>query len=357
MSNNALSIFGGSALAVPTHVAGFFETESNIVNGLTVPSLSYEGKVWTVSVNGDKTRLMKRDADGDEAPVATMRVVVLDFNSRRGRALYEGAYDPAKVSAPVCWSDDGVAPDKSIEAPKCGTCKDCPMAVKGSKVTEQGKATTACSQHRMIAVVPANDLSFTPLRMKIAITSDWDGQSPDLQAQGWYAFSNYTDFLKSKGVQHTAALVTKMKFDPSVAYPKVIFSPDRWLEQDELAKVKPLVQAEETKALLGGTWTPAGADGVQKATATTTEAPKPTPEPEPEAKAPTVVVDDDDDDNVVIQLPGTTSAAEETKAAAAKPAKAAKPKAVEKAPEEAAPVASGDVPDDVASLLAEWGDD
>lgn len=349
--SNALMLFDNPKMSVPAHIASFFEEESNIADKVTVPSLSYEGKVWTISLNGEKTKLTKRNDEGDEEPIQTMKVVVLDYAKRRGRAYYEGAYDPAKPGTPLCWSEDGEKPDPSVSNPQAPTCKQCPMSVKGSKVTEQGKAVTACSQHRMIVVVPANKLDFTPLRCKIAITSDYDKQSPELEAKGWFAFSQYIDLLRSRGVHHTAALVTKIKFDPNVAYPKLIFSPERWLTDDEINIVAPIAKSEEVKKLLSGTWTPAGVDGVPIAAdmeddddipfETPASAAKPEPEPAPAPKRPgrppkqkPTLVEDDEDEVEVEVIPAST------------PAKAAND----------APAKAADIPDDVASLLEEWGD-
>ena len=70
--SNALSLFDSPAFAIPAHLQDLND-EGNIADRQTTPSLSYEGKVWTISVNGEKTKLMKRDADGDEMPVAVMR--------------------------------------------------------------------------------------------------------------------------------------------------------------------------------------------------------------------------------------------------------------------------------------------
>ncbi len=373
MSSNALSLFDQPRPAVPDHLRDFLENESNIADRVTVPALGYEGKVWTISVNGEKTKLMRKNSEGDEEPVSVFRGVVLDYAKRRGRAYYEGAYDPGKPGTPVCWSDDGVAPHPNVRAKQASACDQCPLAAKGSKITEQGKAVTACSQHRMVVVVPAFKLDFQPLRLKLAITSDWDKNSPEMEAQGWYAFNNYTDFLRSKGVQHTAAVVTKMRFDPNVAYPKVMFSPDRWLDPAEIAQVAPITKSEAEQKLLAGTWTPAGVDGtpvaeeddVTTAAAAPTPAPSPAPAPKAAAAAPapapkaapaappaagvSMVMDDDDEAPFVV----------ETKAAAPKAAapKAAAPKAKEPAPAAAPVEASTDVPDDVAALLAEWGDD
>jgi len=75
---NELSLFDSSNLQVPAHLQDLNE-EGNIQDRIQVPSLSYEGKVWSIIVNGEKTQLVKLDADGDEVPLAVMRVVVLDY--------------------------------------------------------------------------------------------------------------------------------------------------------------------------------------------------------------------------------------------------------------------------------------
>jgi hypothetical protein len=278
-----LAIFDPKAGA-PAHVAQFFDAEgTNIKPRTTVPSLSPEGKVWTISIDGTKTKMQRRNSDGDLEPLATMKVVILDYAKNRGRQYYEGDYDPNNVSQPICWSDDGVAPDDSLPGPfTAGTavepgtsrkisaaCATCPMAVKGSKVDSSGKARTACSQHLMVAILPDPALGLpaqmqVPMRLKLAITSVWDKQSPDQEQQGWLAFDNYVQWLVARGVKHTAALVTKMKFDPEAAFPKIFFSAERYLEANEIAVVGPLTHDEEVKKLLGGTWTPAGVDGIPK---------------------------------------------------------------------------------------------
>lgn len=248
--SNELSLFDSNSLQVPAHLQDLNE-EGNIQDRPNVPSLSYEGKVWSIILNGEKTQLVKHDADGDEVPLAVMRVVVLDYQQRRGRSYYEGAYDPQNSGRPVCFSDDGVKPHPSIAEPQAAACDGCPMAVKGSRISENGKPVTACSQHRVLAVVPAHKMDMEPLRMKIAVTSDYDKEN-DLEAKGWLAFQQYRDFLKARGINHTAMLVTKMRFDPGVAYPKVLFSPDRWVEPDEKAVINPKVKSDEVKAIISG---------------------------------------------------------------------------------------------------------
>src|ERR1043166_1614215 len=351
---NELTLAGAPKL--PDDLASFFEENSNLTETrVTVPSLSYEGKAWTISLNGEKTKLMKRNAEGEQESLQVMHVVVLDYAKRRGRTYYEGAYVPGQAKAPVCWSDDSIKPHESVQQKQHPTCEGCPMSIKGSKVNDQGKQVTACAQHRMLAVIPGNKLDFTPLRLKLAITSLWDGQNPEMETQGWFAFENYTEHLKKLGGVHTAKFITKMKFDPNAIYPKVLFSRDRWLTPDELRQFATVIKTDAVQSLLGGNWTPNGVDGekvIDNAEVIEEEVVKPAiektpPPPRRATKASSTVkvqkaapppVEDDEDYGEVI-LP-------ETKPVPKSPAKKVNPAT--------APVISTDVPDELQELLGRW---
>jgi hypothetical protein len=358
-----LTIFDQPQAAVPAHIQDAFGDDTNIVGRTTVPSLTFEGKVWQISVNGEKQKLYRSTPDGDE-PIQTMRVVVLAYNKDRGRSFYEGAYDPGKPGSPLCWSDDGKTPHKAVQNPICASCKACPKAVKGSKINEQGKAVVACGEYRMIAVVPAGKLDMEPLRMKISVTSDWDKNNPELTAQGWFAFNNYTDFLKTRNVKHTAQIVTKIKFDPNVPYPKLVFSPDRWLDSAEVAVVAPVTKSEAVQTLLKG-WTPAGADGVkaevkaepmlapvakaEPVVAPAVVVPPVKAEVKAEAKAPMLVMDDDENE---------VEAAPPSKVKKTKKAESVEVEAMEvvKSPS-ASPAKAGTLSPDLEDILSKWGDE
>lgn len=405
--SKALATFDFNAKSLPAHLRKFVEDEGNIQDRVSVPSLGITGKVFAISLNGETKKLVKVDEDGDEIPVSVFRAVILDYAKKRGRQYFEGAYDPNATKQPLCWSDDGVAPHSSVpeDQRQSKKCETCPLAVKGSKVTDANKAVAACGQFRMVALVPANNLAHEPLRLKLAVTSDWD-KNDEWAAQGFFGFSNYTDFLRTKGVKHTAALVTKMRFDPNEAYPKLLFSPDKWLTEDQLDIIKPILASDEVKALLNGSFTPAGVDGKPTAAAED-DAPaprkiaakaapaladdddddQPVAAPAKKKKAPPVVLDGDDEDVKVVEKPKPVVAKGEKfikpvkldedddddapVAAPAKKAKAAiaiddedddapvaakaqpKAKAVDKAPVKAAQ-ATTSVPDDVNELIAEW---
>jgi hypothetical protein len=60
MATNALTAFQPGQ--VPAHVAAYSEVlgENTTTGGVTVPSLSPQGKVWTIALNGQKTRLRRK---------------------------------------------------------------------------------------------------------------------------------------------------------------------------------------------------------------------------------------------------------------------------------------------------------
>lgn len=262
-----LTTFADRPALSPKH-SKFFEEHKNIQERATVPSVSYEGKKWTLVLGGEKRVVQKRDADGDLVPVTTLKVVVLDQNPVRGRAYYEGAYNPETVTMPRCWSDDSVTPSKFVPEPVSKNCANCPMSAKGSRKSDDPtkKDLVACSQHQFIAVVPASDLNHEPLRMKLAITSIWDGKNKANDEAGWFAFKNYTDFLRANGVDHTGLVVTKMKFDSSVGitYPKVLFARDRFLTDEDMEILVPVIQSQKVKQLISTSWTPNGVDGAKQ---------------------------------------------------------------------------------------------
>ena len=247
-----------SGAALPAYLTeGLEELGTNINDRMTVPSLSYEGKTWTIVRGSDKQKLQAPNSDGDMVPIPIMRAVILNYNPDRGRAYYPGTYNPSQTAQPDCWSRDGKEPDPSSKKRQASACNGCPQSVKGSKV-QDGKEMVACGSHRMIALAPAFDILADPLRLKIAVTSDYD---KEVVEHGWMAFRQYTDWLKSRGITHTAMAVTKIKFDANVAYPKLLFSLDRPVTQEEFAQVKQALANPKVAELLAENWSPAGVAG------------------------------------------------------------------------------------------------
>ena len=155
MSNNIIPFGGDGPAEMPAHLAALFGDACNIEARQSTNMLSYKGKVWRTVVDGEEHELKRKDPEtGDELPVQVINLVVLDMNKARSRAYYEGDFVDGENRRPRCSSIDGVKPDATIQNPIAATCASCPNAVKGSKQTPDGKATTLCAPNKRVAVVP-----------------------------------------------------------------------------------------------------------------------------------------------------------------------------------------------------------
>lgn len=263
---------------LPAHiVAAFADEESNMGGRASIDQLSYRGKIWRVVLKGEEHILQRTNGEtGEIEPLGIVSLVVLDQNKNRSRSFYPGSYEDGKNTPPTCYSADGVTPDASVKEPQAATCASCPNSVKGSKITENGKQTTACSPFKRIAVVPSTRIAgHAAMLLRIAQTSVWDKDNGENEAKGWYAWDQYTDMLRARGAKHTAAVETRVKFDIRTPYPKLLFSASRWLSEEETAQVKAKLVADtdviET-ILTGG-----GNDGAANATPQKTDTPAAAP--------------------------------------------------------------------------------
>jgi hypothetical protein len=360
MSKSTEVAMFGEKSALPAHLHKAFGGETNIVVKEGIPALTFKGSKWKVKI-GDEEKVLTRIVDGEKEPVATMKAVVVAVNDKRSRNYYEGKFVDGENKSPDCWSLDGIAPSKACTTPQSSTCASCPFAVKGSKITENKKETTACAPYKRLAVIPVQGLKKLPvLLLKVPQTSMWDKNNPEAEAENYFAWDQYMKFLHSRGVPHTAALVTRIKFDENTAYPKLLFSADRWLDEAELGLVKELVDDKEIQDIAFG-----GAEEqapVSKASSEETEYDEEIVEekedvetakpkrrrdaPKKEAKKEPEVSDDGDLD--------LDDDEEEAKVATAKE----KPKAKAKAKSKPAAEEVAEADDDgLGDLLGEWDDD
>src|ERR1700746_1203326 len=237
MSTNPMAIFDPAQ--TPAHVKTAQQAgTSNIGTRTQVNALTFPGKVWTVLIDGTKKPLTRSGADGEEELIQTFDAVIIAYNENRGRAYYGGGpYDPNAENAPGCWRIAGVTWTPHSRERKSEKCNVGPKAIKGSRQPDQGKPAAACAVHRNLAVIPkSRDLGTAPvLRLKIPQTSDFDGLNKEAKAKGMLDFTNYLNFLKSKNVPFTYSLTTKIRFDNTKSYPKLWFSPGRWLTEEEAA--------------------------------------------------------------------------------------------------------------------------
>lgn len=255
------------AKGMPAHLQTLFaDDEANLAQRTSINQLSFKGKTFRTIIDGKETPLMRPDPDNptDMVPAQVINIVILDQNRKRSRAFYPGNFEEGKNAAPTCFSGDGEKPDASIKEPCAATCAACPNSVKGSKISDtSGAKLTACSVNKRIAVVPAGTIAtHVPLLMRIPQTSMWDAANAHAGA-GWYAYDQYVDMLRQRGVKHTGLVQTRVKFDSALAYPKLLFSVGGWLGLDDGAAVKQKIAAarEEIDGILNGKQSDDGLSG------------------------------------------------------------------------------------------------
>jgi len=314
---------------MPAHIQAAFGELANIAARNSTDQLVFPGKDWYRVIKGKKEQITRPDKEnpGERVGVRIINLVVLDARTNRSRAYFSGSYVDGENKAPICSSLDGEKPDASIKEPCSPTCASCPMAVKGAKITDDGKATTLCTANKRLAVVPSGKLIGThpPMLLKLPQTSLWDKEAAKQNAEGWYAWDQYVDFLRQRGVTYTGMVETIVKFDDT-PYPKLLFKANRWLDDDE-SEVTKQVLAEKKEVIdkiLNGTPATDGMTGI------------PT--------APAAGGDDDDDDDAADsaarEQAAAAAAAEATKQAQAAAKKAEAKAAAQRAAEAAAAAAA-----------------
>lgn len=196
--------------------------------GITTRRISLKGGKFRQFVNGEQMHVSKENE---------MNIVIVDA-APLSRTYYEGTYDPANPTPPVCWSNDTNTkkPAEAVENPVARSCDDCPNNVKGSG---QGQSR-ACRFGQRLAVALEGDLN-TVYQLQLPATSifgDAKGDKMPMQA--------YARFLKANGAP-AAAIVTTMFFDEDAEVPKLYFRPARPLTEEELEVVSKAMDSEDTK--------------------------------------------------------------------------------------------------------------
>lgn len=121
-----------------------------------------------ISILGNKFTLI--DSAGNQRPVGYLHegnlaldVVIVYANPVKSKVFYDDVYDSDNTAAPICFSDNGVAPSINAVTPQAQLCSTCPKNAWGSALSQKGKQIKACKDAKKIAVlVPsvAGDMLF-----------------------------------------------------------------------------------------------------------------------------------------------------------------------------------------------------
>jgi len=196
------------------------------INNSPLKRISIRGRVFRLVVNGEE--MTKNESN-------SMEVIIVNASKDISRSFYAGAYDPkAETTSPDCWSPDGIKPDASVLKPQHSNCKDCPKNIKGSGAG----GSRACRYARRLALALPNDLG-NVYQLVLSATSIFGTGD-----QEHMPFNQYLTYVVSQGFSINA-LVTEMKFDSNSDTPKLVFSPVRFLDEDDYAQACSLGDTQE----------------------------------------------------------------------------------------------------------------
>lgn len=199
-------------------LAGADDLDAGVSAGF--PVMSIRGAKWRIVEGGEEHPIYLPDTT-DLAPF--VKVVLLRANPLVSKTFYEGQYVEGSDAKPDCHSENGVTPAADAPHPQAKSCAECPKNVWGSKISPSGAKIKACADVRRIAILPADDLKYAPILLRVPGASLGD-------------LAQYGKALKQRGIPYSA-VVTKLSFDPDAAFPKIMFRFERVLTQEEMVEV------------------------------------------------------------------------------------------------------------------------
>lgn len=201
--------------SMPTSVgSGRFDTTPNLVVAGGFPVISIRGKAFHIVRGGDE-ELITKDVDGEAMPAPYIDIVVVHANPNVSKIYYEKEYKEGDDAAPTCYSVNGDRPEPDSESPQAKNCATCKHNVWGSRMTDDGRKAKACSDARRVAVA-APDAIDDPMLLRVPPTS--------LKGLG-----EYQQKLSKHGVA-IQEVVTRLKFDPTLAHPMLLFKPQGFID-------------------------------------------------------------------------------------------------------------------------------
>ncbi len=200
------------------------------------PSLSIKGKTFAIVRDGERS-ILRNPLDPDSAATA-VDVVLIKANKGTSKVYYLNGYDEkADSKKPDCFSNDGIKPDASAEAPQAKSCALCPHNQWGSKIGDNGATKgKACQDSVRMAIAAAGQIN-DPMLLRVPPAS--------IRALG-----EYGKMLDKRGVSYNM-VVTKLSFDIEAPTPKLVFKPVGLLTEEGYAQVQEAIASDTVANILG----------------------------------------------------------------------------------------------------------
>jgi len=218
-------------------LASLFGTQNDLVGnaaGGGFPVVSIKGKVFHIQRGDERTLITK---PGEDDPAGSLEVVIVKANPNRSKVFYAAGYQEGSAGKPDCYSNNGITPEADAQNPQSKTCATCVHNQWGSSVTGQGKKGKACADSRRIAIATVG-APHDPMLVRVPA-----GSIKNLE--------EYGKILASRGVP-PQAVVTRIGFDYSVAWPALTFKPVGLINDTELLKEIAAASQTELAAQIAG---------------------------------------------------------------------------------------------------------
>jgi hypothetical protein len=172
--------------------------------------------------------------EGVETTVGvTLDTIIVGANPRVSKVFYAKAFDASADNVrPDCWSNDGLKPDVSIDAPVHNACADCPNNVLGSKILPSGAKSKMCADQRHLAVVAAAD----PTKV----------YSLTVPVSGMKALREYFKDLGNYNIG-PEEVVTELGFDDAASFPKITFKQKGYVPEKAIGRIDNLLTSDSVK--------------------------------------------------------------------------------------------------------------
>jgi len=221
------------------------------------PVISIKGKVFATVRDGERS-IIPNPKD-PEAAATSLEVVLLKVNKNTSKIYYSKGYTEGSDAKPDCWSNDGIAPDLSVENPQSSKCATCKHSQWGSKISESGKKGKACSDAVRMAIAAPDQLN-DPFLIRV----------PAASIRG---LGEYGSMLSKRGVPYQA-VVTKLSFDMEEATPKLVYKALGFLSEERYAEAKEVAESDLVRNIIGASIVPVEVEAVaEKAVAKAAAAP------------------------------------------------------------------------------------
>lgn len=198
------------------------------------PVMSIKGKQFNLKKNGAVETLMNPN-DPDEV-ATSINVVILKANPNLSKVWYAKGYVEGSDAKPDCFSNDGVAPDPSVERPQAKKCSICPKNEWGSKLSEDGKKGKACGDSRRLAIANPDAID-EPILLRC----------PPATLK---PLAEYGSELAKRNIPYSAA-VTKIGFDREASSPKLTFRLIGFITEDQYEQLKKVLADDVVASILG----------------------------------------------------------------------------------------------------------